>query len=158
METIKRVNGRASTSETEILARELLGRIADKWTLLVLDTLEEGGKLRFSRIRERVGGISQKVLTKTLRDLERDGLIVRTVHPVVPPHVDYELTTLGESLAESVCGVWLWVARNLRDVHRARHAYDRVAEKSRAAAMNAAAATAVRRRERAPSLASRSGS
>src|SRR5262245_36121739 len=92
-------------ADAERLVRDVLERIADKWTLLVLDALE-GGELRFTRIREKVGGVSQKMLTKTLRQLERDGLVTRTVHPVVPPHVDYKLTPLGESLAESVCGVW----------------------------------------------------
>ena len=67
------------------------------------------------------------MLTKTLRDLERDGLVTRHVHPVVPPRVDYKLTPLGESLGESVCGIWLWVEAHAQDVHQSRHAYDRVA-------------------------------
>ena len=114
-------------ADKQALARELLTRVADKWTLLVIDALAEGGEMRFSRLRERVDGISQKMLTKTLRDLERDGLVTRHVHPVVPPHVDYKLTPLGESLGESVCGIWLWVEAHAQDVHQSRHAYDRVA-------------------------------
>jgi DNA-binding HxlR family transcriptional regulator len=112
------------SDERKILAREILGRVADKWTLLVLDALEEEGELRFGRIREKVGTISQKMLTKTLRQLERDGLVVRTVRPVIPPHVDYRLTPLGLTLAESVCGVWLWVEAHMADVQRARQAFD----------------------------------
>jgi DNA-binding HxlR family transcriptional regulator len=109
--------------ERELLVREILGRVADKWTLLVLDALEEG-ELRFGQVREKVGTISQKMLTKTLRQLERDGLVVRTVRPVIPPHVDYRLTPLGLSLAESVCGVWLWVEAHMADVQRARQTFD----------------------------------
>lgn len=108
----------------EALVREMLGRVADTWTLLVLDALDAGEAIRFSRLRAKVGGISQKMLTKTLRQLERDGLVTRRVHPVVPPRVDYKLTPLGESLGESVCGVWTWVEKHLKQVERARRAYD----------------------------------
>jgi DNA-binding HxlR family transcriptional regulator len=106
------------------MVREVLDRVADKWTLVVLDVLESGGELRFTRIREAVGDISQKMLTKTLRQLERDGLVTRTVHPVVPPHVDYALTPLGLSLAEAVCGIWCWVDTHMTDVQHARGAFD----------------------------------
>jgi DNA-binding HxlR family transcriptional regulator len=102
-------NGGDKKQQKEALVRELLGRVGDKWTLLVIEALSDGGELRFSRVQEAVGGISQKMLTKTLRQLERDGLVARRVHAVVPPRVDYRLTALGESLGESVCGVWLWV-------------------------------------------------
>ena len=127
METITNhapANGSSASASTEALLRQILERVADKWTLLVIDALAEGGEMRFSRVRERVGGISQKMLTKTLRQLERDGLATRHVHPVVPPHVDYKLTALGESLGESVCGIWLWVEAHMQDVQRARGAYD----------------------------------
>jgi DNA-binding HxlR family transcriptional regulator len=119
---MKTVDGHKAKKEA--LVRELLGRVGDKWTLLVIEALAEEGELRFSRLRERVGGISQKMLTKTLRQLERDGLLVRRVHAVVPPRVDYRLTALGESLGESVCGVWLWVERHLAAVERSRQRYD----------------------------------
>lgn len=112
-----------STRPSEALVREVLERIADKWTLLVIDALESG-ELRFTRLREKVGGVSQKMLTKTLRQLERDGLVTRTVHPVIPPHVVYKLTPLGESLGESVCGVWLWVEKHMNEVARARRRFD----------------------------------
>lgn len=112
--------------KTEALVHEMLERVADKWTLLVIDALEEaGGELRFSRLRERVPGVSQKMLTQTLRQLERDGLVTRTVHPVVPPRVDYRLTPLGRRLGQAVCGIWEWVETNLDAVERARRAYDR---------------------------------
>jgi DNA-binding HxlR family transcriptional regulator len=67
------------------------------------------------------------MLTKTLRQLERDGLVTRTVHPVVPPHVDYELTPLGQSLGEAVCSVWLWVEQHMHDVQRSRRSFDAAA-------------------------------
>ena len=108
----------------EALVRELLARVGDKWTLLVIEALSSGGVLRFSRLRAAVGGVSQKMLTKTLRELERDGLVTRRVYAEVPPRVDYRLTRLGESLGESVCGIWLWVEKHLPAVQRSRRAYD----------------------------------
>jgi DNA-binding HxlR family transcriptional regulator len=117
--------------EKEALVHEMLGRVADKWTLLVIEELESGGELRFTRLRERLGDVSQKMLTKTLRQLERDGLVTRRVHPVVPPHVDYKLTPLGEKLGEAVCGIWTWVEAHLQDVQRARRSYDGKAAKAR---------------------------
>jgi len=113
-----------AVAQKEALVRETLERVADKWTLLVIDVLGESGELRFTRLRERVGGVSQKMLTKTLRQLERDGLVTRRVQPVVPPRVDYKLTPLGMSLGESVCGIWTWVEKHMKDVERARHVYD----------------------------------
>jgi DNA-binding HxlR family transcriptional regulator len=109
--------------KTEELVREMLVRIADKWTLLVIDVLAEG-EMRFSRLREQLGGISQKMLTKTLRQLERDGLVTRHVHAVVPPRVDYKLTPLGDSLGQAVCGIWIWAEEHLKDVEQARQTYD----------------------------------
>lgn len=111
-------------AKKEALVREMLGRVGDKWSLLVIEALSEEGELRFSRLRARVGGISQKMLTKTLRQLERDGLVTRRVHAVVPPRVDYRLTALGDGLGEAVCGVWQWVERHVAAVERARRSYD----------------------------------
>lgn len=108
---------------TESLVHEMLGRVADKWTLLVIYVLEEG-ELRFSRIQERVCGVSQKMLTKTLRQLERDGLVARRVYAEVPPRVTYRLTELGESLAMALCGLWEWAAEHLEDVDGARRRFD----------------------------------
>ena len=108
----------------EALVHELIGRVADKWTMLVLEVLGEHGELRFTRLSELVPGISQKMLTQTVRHMERDGLLVRTVHPVVPPKVEYKLTTLGLTLGAAFCGVWVWAVENLEGVERARQAFD----------------------------------
>jgi DNA-binding HxlR family transcriptional regulator len=107
-----------------MLVHEMLERIADKWTLVAIDALEEGGTLRFGQLRDRMGPISQKMLTKTLRQLERDGLVEREVFPEVPPRVEYRLTRLGRGLGKSVCGIWTWAARHFVDVERARKTYD----------------------------------
>jgi len=108
----------------EALVNELIGRVADKWTMLVLEVLEEHGECRFTRVAGHIPGISQKMLTQTLRQMERDGLVHRTVHAVVPPKVEYRLTTLGLSLGEAFCGVWLWAEANLANVDAARSAFD----------------------------------
>lgn len=113
------------------LVHEILGRIADKWTLLVIEELSEAAsELRFTHLAQRIPGVSQKMLTKTLRQLERDGLVTRRVHPVIPPHVDYALTPRGESLGEAVCGIWLWAEKHGKQVLRSRQAYDARASRS----------------------------
>ncbi|MFT0847666.1 helix-turn-helix domain-containing protein [Actinomycetaceae bacterium L2_0104] len=103
--------------------RQLLDRIGDRWTVLVLGALERG-PLRYSDISRTVEGISQKMLTQTLRALERDGLIDRTVFPEIPPHVQYELTTLGCSLREVVRGLEEWCKENMPAIQSARAEYD----------------------------------
>lgn|SRR5690606_28083815 len=108
----------------EALVNEVIGRVADKWTMLVLEVLTEHGEQRFTRLGELVGGVSQKMLTQTLRHMERDGLVVRTVHPVIPPRVEYRLTDLGATLAEAFCGVWTWAEANLERIEAARRAFD----------------------------------
>lgn len=110
--------------KVEALVNELIGRVADKWTMIVLDVLAEHGELRFTRLGELAGGISHKMLTQTVRQMERDGLLVRTVHPVIPPRVEYRLTDLGASLGAAFCGVWIWAAENLRRVEESRRAFD----------------------------------
>lgn len=116
---------RPDPTQKQELVRQMLERVADKWTLLVIDELDEaGGELRFSQLRDRIGGISQKMLTQTLRQLERDGLVTRRVHAVVPPRVDYRLTPLGYSLGQAVCSIWTWVGKHLSAVERSRRAYD----------------------------------
>jgi DNA-binding HxlR family transcriptional regulator len=107
----------------EALVREIIERVADKWTMLVLEVLEEHGVVRFTRLGELVGGVSQKMLTKTVRQMERDGLVTRTVHPVIPPRVEYELTGLGRSLGEAFCGVWIWAEEHGEEIERARAAF-----------------------------------
>jgi DNA-binding HxlR family transcriptional regulator len=104
----------------EALVKDLIGRVADKWTMLILEVLAEKKELRFTRLSELVEGISQKMLTQTLRQMERDGLVTRTVYAVVPPKVEYKLTPLGMSLGAAFCGVWVWAAENLGDVEQAR--------------------------------------
>lgn len=91
------------------MVMQAIARIADKWTMCVLEVLAQNGVLRFTRIGELVGGISQRMLTKTLRQLEDDGFVTRTVYPEVPPRVEYQLTELGSSLCAAFCSVWLWV-------------------------------------------------
>ena len=108
----------------EALVNEVIGRVADKWTMIVLDVLAENGELRFTRVGELAGGISQKMLTQTLRQMERDGLVIRTVHPVVPPKVEYRLTDMGFSLAEAFCGVWTWAEAHLERIETARVRFD----------------------------------
>lgn len=108
----------------EALVNELIGRVADKWTMLVIETLAHGREMRFTRIAEALDGISQKMLTQTLRQMERDGLVSRTVHPVIPPHVDYKLTGMGLSLGEAFCGVWVWAGEHLAQIEKARREFD----------------------------------
>ena len=115
----------AIDSRIEALVTELIGRVADKWTMLILEVLAEKGTLRFSRLAEAIGDISQKMLTQTLRAMERDGLVDRTVFPVVPPKVEYKLTELGFTLGTAFCGVWVWAAENLSRVEHARSAFDK---------------------------------
>jgi DNA-binding HxlR family transcriptional regulator len=108
----------------EALVNELIGRVADKWTMLLLEVLEDHGTCRFTQLARLVPGISQKMLTQTLRAMERDGLVDRTVHAVVPPKVEYRLTELGRGLGEAFCGVWLWAEANLDRVEGARADFD----------------------------------
>src|SRR6202163_4676827 len=103
---------------------EVLSRVGDKWTILVVGELGQGPK-RFNEIRRALGSISQRMLTLTLRGLERDGLVTRTVFPTVPPRVDYELTKLGRSLLEPVNGLSLWAADHQTEIEDARARFDR---------------------------------
>ncbi|MGQ3041596.1 MAG: winged helix-turn-helix transcriptional regulator [Brevundimonas sp.] len=116
--------GERADPRVEALVNEVIGRVADKWTMLVLEVLAEHGETRFTRIGELVGDISQKMLTQTLRAMERDGLVIRTVHPVIPPKVEYRLTDLGVTLAEAFCGVWTWAETHIDRIEAARAAYD----------------------------------
>src|SRR5665213_4143077 len=102
---------------------EVLSRVGDKWTVLVVSTLGDGPK-RFNELRRALGSISQRMLTLTLRGLERDGLVTRTVFPTIPPRVDYELTKLGRSLLEPVSGLGLWARKNRAAIQDARSRFD----------------------------------
>jgi len=106
---------------------EVLSRVGDKWTILVVSELGNGPK-RFNEIRRALGSISQRMLTLTLRGLERDGLVTRTVFPTIPPRVDYELTKLGRSLLEPVSGIGLWARQNRTAIQDARLRFDTAAD------------------------------
>ncbi|MDT8758193.1 helix-turn-helix transcriptional regulator [Sphingomonas psychrotolerans] len=108
----------------DALVNDVIGRVADKWTMLILEALAEHEHLRFTHIGKLVPGISQKMLTQTLRQMERDGLVDRHVHAVIPPRVDYRLTDLGESLGAAFCSVWLWAEANIERIEAARTAFD----------------------------------
>lgn len=114
----------------EALVREIIERVADKWTMLVLEVLEEHGTVRFTRLGELVGGISQKMLTKTVRQMESDGLVIRTIHPVIPPRVEYALTPLGRSLSAAFCGVWIWAEQNYDQIKSARELFQKNVKES----------------------------
>src|SRR5438105_10450052 len=105
-------------------AREMLVRIGDKWSVYVIHLLDDAGPLRFNELRSRVAGISQRMLTVTLRGMERDGLVTRTVYPEVPPRVEYSLTPLGKTLRQLVRGLVQWSGAHLAEVDAARAVYD----------------------------------
>ncbi|MEU8709903.1 helix-turn-helix domain-containing protein [Streptomyces sp. NPDC048565] len=112
--------------------RQILDRVADKWSLLVIALLDRR-TLRFSELRRRIEGISQRMLTVTLRQLERDGLVKRTVHPVVPPRVDYELTPLGATLHNTIRSLVTWTEAHQSEIADARTEYDqRASERAEA--------------------------
>jgi DNA-binding HxlR family transcriptional regulator len=105
----------------------VLARVGDKWSVLVIMMLS-GGPRRFNEIKRMVGGISQRMLTLTLRGLEREGLVTRTVFPTIPPRVDYELTELGRSLRKPVETLGLWALDNQAEIEAARSRFDNQAE------------------------------
>ena len=106
-----------------IVVREILDRVGDKWSVLVIALLGEHGQ-RFTELRRSIDGISQRMLTLTLRQLERDGLVSRTVHATVPPRVDYALTPLGRSVLEPISGLMQWAQAHGTDVAEARRRYE----------------------------------
>jgi DNA-binding HxlR family transcriptional regulator len=106
-----------------VVVREILDRVGDKWSVLVIALLGERGR-RFSELRRSIEGISQRMLTLTLRQLERDGLVSRTVHATVPPRVDYALTPLGESVLEPLTILMRWAQEHGTDIADARRRYE----------------------------------
>ena len=109
------------TDDEDLLTREMVSRISDKWSLWTMSVIAEHRRpMRFSRIMENVAGISQKSLTKTLRGLERDGLITREVFAEVPPRVEYAITPLGVEMLNNIAPLWLWVAKSVRRFQDAR--------------------------------------
>ncbi len=129
------------------MVSETLARIGDKWTVLVVELLCAGrGPVRFNEIRRAIDGISQRMLTLTLRGLERDGLVTRTVHPTIPPRVDYELTQLGQSLRVPLVSVAEWARANRGSIVESRKVFD---------ATSTASPSSRQLRRRAPALLSR---
>jgi DNA-binding HxlR family transcriptional regulator len=111
-------------SPSDCSARAVLDRVGDKWSLYVIHLLGSRSR-RFSELRRLIDGISQRMLTVTLRGLERDGLVVRTVYPTVPPRVDYALTPMGHTLLATVCSLIDWADEHVSEIDAARAAYDR---------------------------------
>jgi DNA-binding HxlR family transcriptional regulator len=101
----------------------VLARVGDKWSVLAIDLLGAGPK-RFNELKRMIGGISQRMLTLTLRGLERDSLLTRTIFPTIPPRVDYELTKLGRSLRCAVEPLGSWARAHVADIHKAREKFD----------------------------------
>ncbi len=122
-EGTRRTPGNLHVPEDCRAVSEVLSRVGDKWSVLVVSTLGDGPK-RFNELRKALGSISQRMLTLTLRALERDGLVTRTVFPTVPPKVQYELTRLGRSLLEPVSSLGLWARRNRGAIQEARARFD----------------------------------
>lgn len=120
--------------ETEPCRRvsQILSRIGDKWSVLVVMLLGQRPR-RFNELRREIGGVSQKMLSSTLRSLERDGFVSRTVHPTVPPRVDYALTDLGRELLEPVGALGEWAMENAARIEQARQRFDEAAEEQRSA-------------------------
>jgi DNA-binding HxlR family transcriptional regulator len=110
----------------------VLQRIGDKWSLLIVSALS-GGSMRFNELRREIPSISQRMLTLTLRGLERDGLVTRTVTPTIPPRVDYELTELGQSLRKPVCAIATWAQENIDAIYEAQARFDGEHDKAEAA-------------------------
>src|SRR2546428_10623035 len=108
-----------SLMEPQFPSRLVLERIADKWTALIIQILSKG-TMRYSALQQRIGGISQKMLTQTLRSLERDGLVQRKVYPVVPPKVEYSLTKLGRTLIEPLHALCRWSEKHLAELEANR--------------------------------------
>jgi DNA-binding HxlR family transcriptional regulator len=122
-EGTRTIPGNLHVAEDCRAVSEVLSRVGDKWTVLVVSTLGDGPK-RFNELRKALGSISQRMLTLTLRALERDGLVTRTVIPSVPPKVEYALTKLGRSLLEPVSELGLWARRNRAAIQGARAKFD----------------------------------
>ena len=119
----RHTRGTETETDPACEVRNILDRIADKWSLLVICLLADGTR-RFSELRREIDGISQRMLTLTLRQLEREGLVTRTVFPVVPPRVDYELTPLGSTLLDTIQSLVAWAGEHGHEIAAARSAYD----------------------------------
>ncbi|WP_225848732.1 helix-turn-helix domain-containing protein [Streptomyces sp. HPF1205] len=118
-----RFHGGADAYLAACPSRQVLDVLANKWTLLVMGALS-GGPVRFGALRRRLDGITQKMLTQTLRTLERDGLVTRTVYPTIPPRVEYAATPLGASVTDLLSGIRVWSEEHIDEILDARDAYD----------------------------------
>jgi DNA-binding HxlR family transcriptional regulator len=114
---------RAAGQPTTCRAREVLQRVGDKWSMLVIDLLGQG-TMRFTELHRAVDGITARMLTVTLRGLERDGIVTRTIHPVIPPRVEYALTPMGRTLLDTIGELVSWADSHLPEIEAARAAYD----------------------------------
>jgi DNA-binding HxlR family transcriptional regulator len=108
---------------TTCRAREVLQRVGDKWSMLVIDLLGQG-TMRFTELHRAIDGITARMLTVTLRGLERDGIVTRTIHPVIPPRVEYALTPMGRTLLDAIGQLVTWADSHLPEIDAARAAYD----------------------------------
>ena len=124
METIPHLPSDAEVYQGNCPTRAILDRIADKWTTLIIGILAQSETRRFNELKRTIGGISQKMLTQTLRDLERDGLVTRTVYPEIPPRVEYRLTTLGKTLCGPISALTQWAHDHIEEVKRAQIEFD----------------------------------
>jgi DNA-binding HxlR family transcriptional regulator len=113
----------AASEPTSCRAREVLQRVGDKWSVLVIDLLGQG-TMRFSELHRAIDGITARMLTVTLRGLERDGIVTRTIHPVIPPRVEYALTPMGSTLLDTIGQLVAWADSHLPEIEAARAAYD----------------------------------
>lgn len=113
-----------------VAVREVLNRVGDKWSILVVSLLNDGPR-RFSELRRAVEGISQRMLTLTLKGLERDGLVTRTMYPTIPPRVDYELTRMGRTLLEPVMALAAWAEKNRGQIQAARDRFAKLSARKR---------------------------
>jgi DNA-binding HxlR family transcriptional regulator len=118
-ETMAKVSSAPSVMDSQCPSRLVLDRIADKWTALIIQILSKG-TMRYAALQREIGGISQKMLTQTLRSLERDGLVQRVVYPVVPPKVEYSITRLGRTLIEPLHGLCRWSEKHLAELQANR--------------------------------------
>jgi DNA-binding HxlR family transcriptional regulator len=115
--------GEAARHPSACRAREVLQRVGDKWSVYVIDLLGRG-TMRFTELQREIDGITSRMLTVTLRGLERDGIVTRTIHPVIPPRVDYELTSMGRTLLDTIGQLVTWTDSHLAEIDAARAAYD----------------------------------
>lgn len=113
----------AGAHPTTCRAREVLQRVGDKWSVLVIDLLGQG-TMRFTELHRAIDGITARMLTVTLRGLERDGIVTRTIHPVIPPRVEYALTPMGRTLLDTIGQLVSWTDSHLPEIEAARAAYD----------------------------------